>query len=119
MIAALTLLLACQLAGEVVARALGMPLPGPVLGLILLAAGLLARGAEPPAELVAVADGLLRNLGLLFVPAAVGVVLHLDLLARAAAPITLAILAGTLGAIGFTGLLTARLLRSRPSHDAA
>lgn len=119
MIAALTLLLACQLAGEVVARALGLPLPGPVLGMILLAAGLLARRAEPPAELSAVADGLLRNLGLLFVPAAVGVVLHLDLLARAATPIALAILAGTLAAIGFTGLLTARLLRSRTSRDAA
>ena len=118
MIAALTLLLVCQLVGEVAARALGLPLPGPVLGMILLAVGLLARGGDPPAELAAVADGLLRTLGLLVVPASVGVVLHLDLLARAAAPIALAVLAGTLAAIGFTGLLTARLLRARGGRDA-
>ncbi len=119
MIAALTLLLACQLAGEVAARALHLPLPGPVLGMILLAVGLLARGGDPPAEFAAAADGLLRNLGLLFVPAAVGVVLHLDLLARAAAPIALAVLVGTLAAIGVTGWVTAWLLRAQGGRDAA
>ena len=36
MIAQLTLLLTCQLVGEVVVRFLGLPLPGPVLGMVLL-----------------------------------------------------------------------------------
>lgn len=119
MITALTALLACQLAGEVVARSLGLPLPGPVLGMILLAAVLFVRGPGRDQDLAVVADHLLRHLGLLFVPAAVGVMLHLDLLARAAGPIALAVLAGTLAAIGFTGLVAARLLRSRGGPDAS
>jgi len=47
----------------------------------------------------------LANLGLLFVPAGVGVVLYLPVLAKDWAPLSLAILVGTLAAIGVTGLL--------------
>ena len=74
MLNALTLLVLCQFAGEVAARGLGLPLPGPVLGLIFLLAGLLLRArlgrGGPPAELKTTAQGLLNHLGLLFVPAA-------------------------------------------------
>ena len=72
MFQALTLLFACQLAGEVVVRALGVPFPGPVLGMGLLFAGVAALGRSG-AALDAVADAILRSLSLLFVPAAVGV----------------------------------------------
>lgn len=75
MIRALTLLLLCQLAGEAIVQALGLALPGPVLGMILMLAGLMLLGRAAP-ELEATADGILRNLSLLFVPAAVGVVQH-------------------------------------------
>jgi holin-like protein len=74
-IGALATLLCCQLAGEFVARAIAVPVPGPVIGLILLFALLALRG-RVPAELQAVADGLLRHLSLLFVPAGVGIMLH-------------------------------------------
>jgi holin-like protein len=47
----------------------------------------------------------------LFVPAGVGVVLYLPVLAKDWAPLSLAILAGTLAAIGVTGLLAQALLR--------
>ncbi len=118
MIGAVTALLCCQLLGELLVRALGLPVPGPVFGMMLLFGLLLARGGEVPAPLAATADGLLRHLGLLFVPAGVGVVLHLELLAEAFAPIALVILAGTLAAIGVTGLLAARLLRGREGRGA-
>lgn len=114
MIGAITALLACQLAGEVAARTLGLPVPGPVIGMVLLFGLLLLRGQEAPAQLGAAADGLLGNLGLLFVPAGVGVVLHLPLLARDWAPLSLAVLAGTLVAIAATGRLAQWLLRRRP-----
>lgn len=110
MIGGLAALLLCQLAGEAVARAFHLPIPGPVLGMGLLLAALLARRAVP-AGLALAADGLLGHLGLLFVPAGVGVVLHLDVLAADAWPIGLAVLAGTLIAIGATGLVAQRLLR--------
>lgn len=111
MIGALTTLLLCQLAGEVLVRALHLPVPGPVLGMVMLFAGLVLRGRETPAALGAAADALLGHLGLLFVPAGVGVVLYLPLLARDWAPISLAVLAGTLLAIAATGRLSQALLR--------
>ena len=75
MIRALTLLLTCQLAGEVLVRAAAVPLPGPVLGMLFLFMLLFFRRSSWPG-LDVTADTLLRNLSLLFVPAAVGVVQH-------------------------------------------
>ena len=40
MLRTLGLLLGCQLAGEFIARGLGLPIPGPVLGLVILLAAL-------------------------------------------------------------------------------
>jgi holin-like protein len=111
MIGALTTLLVCQLAGEVLARTLYLPVPGPVIGMVLLFAALVLRGRPVPQGLGATADALLGNLGLLFVPAGVGVVLYLPLLARDWAPISLAVVAGTLLGIAATGRLAQALLR--------
>ncbi|WP_158044577.1 CidA/LrgA family protein [Skermanella pratensis] len=77
MIAAMMGLLACQLAGELLARLLNLPVPGPVLGTILLFLVLVARGRIPD-TLRDVSRTLLANLSLLFVPAGVGIIQHLD-----------------------------------------
>ncbi|PZW41045.1 holin-like protein [Humitalea rosea] len=111
MIAGLTTLLACQLAGELLARAFGLPVPGPVVGMVLLFAALMLRRRPVPAGLNTTADGLLANLGLLFVPAGVGVVLYLPLLAREGPAIALAVVGGTLLTIAATGRLAQALLR--------
>lgn len=110
MIPAITALLSCQLAGEVLARSLTLPVPGPVIGMVLLFVVLLWRGPDAPRGLAETAEGLLGNLGLLFVPAGVGVVLHLPLLARDWAPLSLAVVGGTLAAIAATGRLAQWLL---------
>jgi putative effector of murein hydrolase LrgA (UPF0299 family) len=89
MIASLSLILLCQLVGEVTVRGLGLPMPGPVVGLMLLLGLLLARDrfailARGPLRDDGVEDasrGLLAHLSLLFVPAGVGVVQKLDLIA--------------------------------------
>ncbi|ACK51915.1 LrgA family protein [Methylocella silvestris BL2] len=88
MVRGFVLLLMCQLAGEAFSRALGLPVPGPVLGLVLLFLGLqyyqrisgLDRTEVGESDVGRVADGLLQNLALLFVPAGVGVVQHLKLI---------------------------------------
>ena len=54
----LTLILCCQLAGELARLATGLPVPGPVIGMVLLFAGLMIKGAVPDG-LGKVADGLL------------------------------------------------------------
>jgi holin-like protein len=90
MLKPLALLLVCQLAGEVVTRGLALPLPGPVVGLlILLVALFIARhrgrvdaSTVDTTSLGAVSNGLLASLGVLFVPAGVGVIQHLHLLGR-------------------------------------
>ncbi|MDB5639382.1 MAG: CidA/LrgA family protein [Bradyrhizobium sp.] len=90
MIANLSLILLCQLAGEVFVRGLGLPMPGPVVGLLLLLLLLLARDrfailARGPLQgdgVESASRGLLANLSLLFVPAGVGVVQKLDLIAE-------------------------------------
>jgi holin-like protein len=90
MIASLSLILLCQLAGEVIVRGLGLPMPGPVIGLTLLLLLLLARdrfallrrGPLQGDGVEGASRGLIANLSLLFVPAGVGVVQKLDLLAE-------------------------------------
>lgn len=114
MIPALTLILLCQLAGETATRALGLPVPGPVLGMGLMLALLTAppiRSATAP-----VAEAILRHLSLFFVPAGVGVVAHLDRLGGQALALGAAILGSTLlaliaAALAFTAV--ARLTGSR------
>ena len=83
MIPALASLLVCQLLGEALVRVLGIPVPGPVVGM----AGLLAVLVVRPAWLAALkpTDNLLQHLSLLFVPAGVGVMLHLQRLGDEAA----------------------------------
>lgn len=104
MLAALTIILTCQLAGEVVARTLGLALPGPVIGLVMLLAGLSA--SKRLAALVRpTAEGLLRNLSLLFVPAGVGVVAHLGTLREAWFAIAAALTISTILSIGIGALV--------------
>jgi holin-like protein len=88
-IVSFSLILICQLIGEVCARAISLPVPGPVLGFVLLLLLLLARDrfsvlARGPLHGSAVettSKGLLSHLSLMFVPAGVGVVQKLDLIA--------------------------------------
>lgn len=109
----ITVLLVCQLAGEVVARAAGLPVPGPVVGMVILFVGLVVKG-RIPAPLDTIASGLLANLSLLFVPAGVGVMIHLRLIADEWLPISAAVVASTLVTIAVTGLVMSALGR-RPS----
>ncbi len=105
-----TLLLLLQLIGEVLVVASGLPVPGPVVGMALLFAGLVVRGGLPEG-LEATSQGLLRHLSLLFVPAGVGVVLHLSLIREQWLPIGAALLLGTLVTIAATAWLMVALQR--------
>jgi holin-like protein len=101
MIGYLTLILGCQLAGELFVAWTGLPLPGPVIGMALLFAGLLIRKGVPD-NLARVGDALLSNLSLLFVPAGVGVMLHAGLLGQDWLPISVAVVVSTLLTIAVT-----------------
>jgi putative effector of murein hydrolase LrgA (UPF0299 family) len=117
MLNALTTILCCQLAGELLVAAIHLPVPGPVLGMVLMLAGLLIRGGIP-ADIAATADVLLGNLSLLFIPAGVGVMLHLQLLEAEILPISAALVASTLITIAVTALLMQALNRRQPKDSA-
>jgi len=94
--------------GEIAARSGLLPIPAPVTGLILLYADLAVRGKLPD-ELGVLADRLLQLLGMLFVPAGVGVIAHLHVLKAEALPILAAIVGGTAITL-FVTMVVANLL---------
>ena len=121
MIAGLTWLLACQLLGEVVVRVTDAPVPGPVVGMVLLLTVLEVRrrrGADTErASVVRVSDVLLRHLQLFFVPAGVGVVAYAATIRDDAAPILVGLVGSWLLALALVGW-TAQLLVSRRDAGA-
>lgn len=118
MLRALALILTLQLAGEAIVEATGAPVPGPVLGLAGLLAILFAAGG-PSEPMRRVAGGFLDHLGLLFVPAGVGVTLHLGAAAADWAALSAAILVATPLAILATAALFTRLAPSIDQHREA
>jgi putative effector of murein hydrolase LrgA (UPF0299 family) len=112
MVNALLALLGFQLVGEVLVRAVGAPVPGPVVGMLLLFLALRTRRRVPGA-LQRASQGLLGNLSLLFVPAGVGVIVHLQLLAADWWRLLIAIVASTLITLLATALVMQGLIRLR------
>jgi putative effector of murein hydrolase LrgA (UPF0299 family) len=80
------ILFAFQAAGEVIVRGLGLPFPGPVVGMALLTVALVA-GVVKEAWIAAAADLLLAHLSLFVYPVIVGVIDHLPTVRAAWVPI--------------------------------
>ena len=121
MLYAFATMLSCQLAGEVFVRALGLSVPGPVVGMILLAA-LMVLNAPLPSQLVDTADGLLKHFSLLFVPAGVGVVQQLHRLGSEGVRLMVVILLSTVITLAVTALVftgVARLMDGRAKADGS
>jgi len=117
MLAALTALLIFQLIGEVISIALGLPVPGPVIGMVLLFLALTIKGSVPK-DLQTTAQGLLSHLSLLFVPAGVGVLLHAHLIAEEWPAITAALIGSTFLTIAITALVM-KWLMPKEKDDTA
>ena len=107
------ILLLFQLAGEALRAATHTPVPAPVIGMVLLAAWYMLRRREPEPALEQAANGLLNWLGLLFVPAGVGIIVNIALLRSAWLPISVSLIGSTL----LTLLVTAWIMQ-RFGHRA-
>ncbi len=128
MIVGLFLILVCQLVGEALARGTGLPVPGPVIGMgLLFVLLLLPEGRTPLARetreesVPGACRGLLAHLSLLFVPAGVGVVQRLDLLAAHGIGYAVTLIGSTLITLTVTALafrFTARLIGSSDEETA-
>jgi holin-like protein len=127
MLLSLGLILLCQLVGEAIAHAGGLPIPGPVIGLVLCVLLLAARDRLRPWMPVELRDGtfertglgILGNLSLLFIPAGVGVIQRLDVLSVNAVPIVVALVVSTMLGLAVTALVfTAIAKPQEPPGDA-
>jgi holin-like protein len=112
----ITWLLLLQSLGELISRSLHLPLPGPVVGMLLLLPALrwpLVRESVQP-----VADFLLQHLSLLFVPVGVGVMTHLDVLGHYGVRIAIVIVLSTWISLAVTALVLRALMRdAKPEAD--
>jgi putative effector of murein hydrolase LrgA (UPF0299 family) len=112
----ITWLLLLQSMGEVMSRGLHLPLPGPVVGMLLLLFAL--RWPIVSDSVRVVAEFLLQHLSLLFVPVGVGVMTHLDVLGQYGARIAIVIVLSTWISLAVTALVLRALMRGHAETDA-
>ena len=113
----ITWLLLLQSMGEVLARSLHLPLPGPVVGMLLLLAALrfplVSNSVRPAAEF------LLQHLSLLFVPVGVGVMTHVAIVGQYGLRIAIVIVLSTWISLAVSALVLRALMKQHAAEDAA
>ncbi|WP_261314438.1 CidA/LrgA family protein [Burkholderia latens] len=115
-------LLASQFVGELLAQLTGAPIPGPLVGMLLLLGILIWKGGPSP-DLERFGDDLLSWLAMLFVPAATGLMTAFDQLTTDWWRIAAAISISTLLGLATTGWIMERLSKTlaaetETEHDA-
>lgn len=105
---AVFLLILLQLIGESIVQVTGLPVPGAIIGLILLYVILVRRGGVSN-EMFRTSGFLLHNLGVLFVPAGVGVIAYIPMIAAQWWIIFLVLLFSVCITVAITGLVVTRL----------
>ncbi|NYT57612.1 CidA/LrgA family protein [Alcaligenaceae bacterium] len=106
MLFAVTVLFIMQAAGEVLVRLTGLPLPGSLIGMLLMLGALMAYG-RVPTGLRDTCHHMLKHLMLLFIPLVAGIMLYVGPLEREWIPFLLACVVG----VGLTVMVTAVTLR--------
>jgi holin-like protein len=104
MIDSILILLAFQVAGESISYLFSLPIPGPVIGMLLLFIYLMVSRREHR-RLHTFSTRFLSHLALLFVPAATGIMLHFEQVGKEWMPILVALVVSTILAIVVTGLV--------------
>lgn len=104
MISGLVQLFLWQGVGELLSKFFLPSIPGPVLGLLLLLAFLCIKG-QVNTDLALVADSFRQHLGLLFVPASVGVLLFLPELQTHALAVCTALVVSVILTIAVTAIV--------------
>ena len=112
----LTLLLLYLWVGEALVLWANLPVPGSVIGMVLLLVSLLVKGSIPTSVQVA-SHSLLRHLAMLFVPAAVGAILSLSQYLEFALHFVILIVLSTLITLAVTAWVLQLTYRKRPQHD--
>jgi holin-like protein len=123
-IGASLILIACELVGELVRSAFDLPVPGPVIGMFCLGGILAVRKDRPgrpaiPEPLGQTAEALISHMGLLFVPAGVGIIAEVELLRTEWLPIAAGLVGSTVLSLAVTGLVMHWMSRPPSTIQAA
>ena len=126
---ALCLLLGCELIGDAARAAAHLSVPGPVIGMMLLGVLLIVHRRNPleatgephlPPALERVSESLIAHMGLLFVPAGVGVITEAAVLKAEWLPILVGVVGSTLIGLVVTALVmqwTLPVLQAEPEDE--
>ena len=109
MVGGFAIIMTFLFAGDLISST-GIPIPGSVIGMVLLAVAL-RLGIVRKEWIRSAAQFLVENLSLLFVPAGVGVMAYFNVVQRSWLPVSISVLVSTLVVLAFTGLLEDRLRR--------
>jgi holin-like protein len=118
MLRALATLLVFQCLGEGVSYLFKLPVPGPLIGMLLLFGFLMLRPQIADA-IEPTALELLRHLSLLFIPAGVGIMVSAGKVRGDALAVVVSLVVSTTLAIAVTALVTRALLRRQRNEPAA
>ena len=119
------ILIGCQLLGESLRREFGLPVPGPVIGMLLLAGILVVLGERLPTDVAGerslddVAGLLVRHMGLLFVPAGVGIIAEASVLRGAWLPLAAGLVGSTVLSLLASGMVMHRVGRRATARAEA
>ncbi len=111
-----SIIFGCLAAGEFLAWGLSMPVPGSILGLVILAT-LLQMGAVKVSSVKGISDFLISNMGFFFVPPGVALMLYFDIIAAEWLPITVATVGSTIIVLVVTGYVHQYTHRRHHSHN--
>lgn len=108
MIKGLSIIFCCLLLGDLLSFFLHIPVPGNVIGMLLLTIALAGKIVRVE-DVKPSSDMLVNNLSLLFVPPGVGLILYFDLLKQELLAIVLSLLLSTLLVLAVVGYIQQRL----------
>ena len=106
----LLVILSFSLAGELLAKALPLPVPGAIYGFLLLFAAL-CTGLLKPEHIRETADFLLGIMGIFFVAPAVNLMAYYEIIAPSLVPVCIIVVSSTLVVFAVAGLVTQFLRR--------
>ncbi|WP_439892073.1 CidA/LrgA family protein [Ralstonia sp. 25C] len=119
MLQTFAILLTFQSVGELLTYSLHLPVPGPVIGMVLLVIYLLVDKGRVLEVMQGTVSDLLKHLTILFVPAGVGVMTQLHRIGQEWLPIVVATVVSTWLSIAAGALVTRALMRRMGDHGEA
>lgn len=106
------IIMICLIAGECISEFLHIPIPGNVIGMVILLTALLS-GIVKLEHVEEAANTLIKNLSLFFVPVGAGIMLYFNLISKYAAAIIIATFLSTFLVLLITGHVTQGLMKDK------